>query len=84
MKKPLLSTEIVAAAANDSEVSEDKAERPKQQVGRTKTRSRFNPTAVGFGILGVTKDGRRKNMDTDEVVASTNNCIQSNPRRAGE
>jgi hypothetical protein len=84
MKKSLSSTKAVVTAMEDPGVPGDKAERPKQQVQGAKMHSHFDPSRIGFGIMGAAKDVNRKSMDTDEVVASTNNCIQSNPRRAIE
>jgi hypothetical protein len=61
MKKPLLSTSVEETPEDLSLDQPDILE----EFEDTKMHSRFNPSRIGFGILGVTKDVDRAGTEKD-------------------
>lgn len=73
MKKPLLQTKINGITENafpTSEVSPDNPHRLEKPAQNSRLHSQFNPSRVGFGILGGAKGVRRPAAAVDEDITA--------------
>jgi hypothetical protein len=70
MKKPLLSTGIDEIPEDrrlrQTDIPEGKVRRAEKRFENAKLHSRFNPSRIGFGILGITNDVGRPTEGMEE------------------